>query len=62
MLNHGLPRMKQTGIFGVPVQVKEEENGCYKIPNSASELKNMYIVWRRLNLAESSAPQTGPVW
>ena len=62
MLNLGLPRMKQTGIVGVHIQVREGEHGCYKIPNNASELKNMYVVWRRLNLAESSAPQTGPVW
>lgn len=62
MLDLGLPKMKQTDIVGVHVQAKEGVNICCKIQNSVSELMSMCVAWRRLNLAESNAPQTGPIW
>ena len=62
MLDLDSLNMRQTDIIGVRVWVEEGVSVCYRIPNTVSELMNTCVVWTRLDLGESTAPQTGPTW
>ena len=61
MRDLGLPGMTQIDIVDVPVRAAGGVNVCCKIRRNVFWLTSMCVGWKRLDLAESSAPQIGPM-